>query len=327
MVMTNLRPAARFHGDAGAELHAVLPAAWLTPEHFETLLASAAYRDHLVLGGVLVFDFPSHAALPAGVGLTLLSFLNQLAAIGRGSVRLDFAGDNGLFGYLDRNGFLKLLSTEILTRPPRPSISTADLRRGKTIGLVEIAPLVPGTTGVARQRIVNQLVDALIGFYPANTQTARLRSHVFTVLAELVDNVFTHSQTPTPGYAILQAYDKRRRPRVQIAVSDSGLGIPASIREGLGDRVGRRTDADLIIDAFKDGLSRRGKAGGHGCGLPKCAQLAADYGSTLYVRTPSAQVVLHPAMGTRGFHQAEIRVPGGQLDGTHVCLEFLTRSA
>ena len=308
---------------AAAVLGAELPPRWLTPEQFERLVAEHRFHEHLRARGVIAFSFPERAALPAGLGLWLLSFLNQLAAIGKGRIRLDFATPDGLFGYLDRNGFLQLLDDRIETVPERPLVSGADLRRGQTQGLVEIVPLVPGTTGASKRAILNRLVDGLIDFYPAGEQTQRLRSHVFTVLGELVDNVFSHSRTPIPGYASLQAYDKRRRPRVQVAVSDSGLGIPASIRGALGQRLRNKSDADLIIQAFRDGLSRHGTSSGRGCGLPKCARLAADYSSTLYVRTPSAQVILHPANATRLHHEAEVRTPEGPLDGTHICLEFL----
>ena len=300
----------------------VLPPRWLTPDQFETIVSRHRFVEHLGGGGDVVFVFPEGAALPAGLGLWVLSFLNQLASAGVGRIRLEFAAPEELFGYLDRSGFIQLLSSRIETIPPRPEVSGADRYRGHAPGLVEIAPLVPGTTGSPRQAIVGRLVDALIGFYPAGDRTARLRNNVFTVLGELVDNVFSHSGTALPGYASLQAYDKKRRPRVQIGVSDSGLGIPASLRGTLGAKVRGWTDAELVIEAFAEGLSRHGANSGRGCGLLQCARLAADYGSTVYVRTPLAQVILHPAMGDRLFHRAEVQESVGELQGTHLCLEF-----
>src|SRR5262249_52299879 len=157
-----------------------------------------------------------------------------------------------------------------------PEVSRADAHRGGTPGLVEIAPLYPGAAGLDRQRIVGRVVDSLNDFYPTGQgQTRRLKNHVFTVLGELVDNVFSHSRTTLPGFVSLQAYDKRHQPRIQIAVSDSGIGIPASIRETQTSRVAARSDAELVIEAFVDGLSRHGSNTGRGCGLPQCAALAA----------------------------------------------------
>lgn len=300
----------------------VLPARWLTPAHFEAMVARHGFAEHLASGGNVAFVFPMGAGLPAGLGLWLLSFLNQLSVVGGGRIRLEFAAPDELFGYLDRSGFIQLLAPEIETVPPRPEVSGADRWRGQAPGLVEIAPLIPGTTGQARQAIVGRLVDALIGFYPAGERTERLKKHVFTVLGELVDNVFSHSRTPLPGYASLQAYDKKRRPRVQVGVSDSGVGIAASLRETLGQKVKGRTDAELVIQAFQQGLSRHGSNAGRGCGLLQCARLAADYGSKVYVRTPSAQVILHPATDSRRFHRAEVHEGVGELKGTHLYFEF-----
>ena len=309
--------------DAPTALRVELPGRWLTTDQFELLVGRHPFHSYLEDGNDVVFVFPSNAAVPAGLGLWLLSFLNQLAEAGDGHVHLEFATPEGLFGYLDRSGFLQFLSDRISTNPPRPPISGADVHRGRTPGLVEIAALSPGAAGVDKQRIVGRVVNSLINFYPSGReQTRRLRNHVFTVLGELVDNVFSHSRTRLPGFVSLQAYDKTRQPRIQVGVSDSGIGIPASIRETLDRRVAGRTDAELVIEAFKDGLSRHGSETGRGCGLPQCAALAARYSSTLFVRTPSAQLVLHPACDDRPFHDAHVNDRVGFLAGTHVYLEF-----
>jgi hypothetical protein len=47
----------------------------------------------------------------------------------------------------------------------------------------------------------------------------------FTVLAELIDNVFSHSETALDGYAALQVYPKGDS--LQVAVSDSVSEHPA----------------------------------------------------------------------------------------------------
>ena len=107
---------------------------------------------------------------------------------------------------------------------------------------------------------------------------------------------------------------------MQIAVSDSGIGIPESLRRGLGERVRRQSDAKLIVQAFETGLSRLGRQAGRSCGLPRCAQLASQFGSTVYVRTPSADVTLTPGAGPAGHLEAAIRVPRVKLNGTHICL-------
>ena len=56
----------------------------------------------------------------------------------------------------------------------------------------------------------------------------------FTVFGELIDNVFQHSKTRLDGFAGLQLYSKGKRAKV--IVSDSGLGIPATLRPTLRDK-------------------------------------------------------------------------------------------
>jgi anti-sigma regulatory factor (Ser/Thr protein kinase) len=50
-----------------------------------------------------------------------------------------------------------------------------------------------------------------------------LGNAAWTIFTELIDNVFSHSQTPLDGYAALQVY--ARGNIVKVAVSDSGLEI------------------------------------------------------------------------------------------------------
>jgi len=256
----------------------------------------------------------------AGAGLRLLSLLNQLVALGAGSLHLRFASQNELFGYLNRNGFFDFLDPRITSDPPRPASSSATLLRGQASSLVEIARLDPTVRGEARDDTVTPLVDALVRFYPKGARTTHLHNSAYAALTELIDNVYSHSASPIPGFALLQAYPKRQT--VHIAVSDSGIGIPESLRRGLGARVVGRSDAELIVDAFRRGLSRHGSQQGHNCGLPRCAQLAAEFGSRVQVRTPTADVTLEPHEGGPGQHHAHVVELGPVLLGTHVCLEF-----
>ncbi len=61
-----------------------------------------------------------------------------------------------------------------------------------------------------------------------------------------------------PVLALGDDYPNAIRPGVQIAVSDSGIGIPASLRAALPPRLRSRSDAQLIMEACQKGLSRHG---------------------------------------------------------------------
>src|SRR2546427_9016805 len=137
-----------------------MPPSWLTERLFEDLIARHDYLSHVERGGAVVFEFPGGSKLLARVGLRFLSFLNQLAAPLSGRIELRFPSSDGLFGYLDRNGFLALLSSDIVTMPERPFLSGAMRHRGRSSNLVEIRELHPGVSGNLRQDTVKTLVHA-----------------------------------------------------------------------------------------------------------------------------------------------------------------------
>ena len=299
-----------------------MPDRWPSPERYEAILRQFDPHGVVASGGRFTMRFPPGAGFPVAIGMRLLSLLNQLAALRAGVVSLEFESTAGLYAYLDRNGFFRYLDSRIETHPSRPSISGAERWEGNSQGLVEVAELMPGLTGESRRDAVSPLVESLDRLYRADARRKHLRESVFTALTELVDNVYSHSETPLAGFAMLQAYPNKARPSVQIAVSDSGIGIPASLRRGLSERVAGLTDAALIVKAFtRRGLSRFGSTSGRGCGLTMCAKLAAEFSSTVHVRTPSAEVRLSPRPSSGGL-VADAHRGGIPLQGTHICLDF-----
>jgi hypothetical protein len=297
------------------------PGGWVSDRDFDALLARHDYRALLRAGGTVKFCFQDTTKVPAHVGLWLLSLFNQLACVPRGRMELEFAPASPLLGYLDRNGWLALLDSRVLTTPERPNLSAADLHRGRAAGLVEVTALPPGAAFEQVRPLVPTLVDKLVQHYPPGRHRDRLERAVFTVVAELVQNVYLHSETMIAGYAMLQAYPNASRPRVQIAVSDSGVGIPNSLRAAVSPRLRSRSDAQLIIEACQKGLSRHGADSGRGCGLQRCAQLAAKYGASIVVRTPATRVMLRP-LPDLTMLRALVETPGGLLAGTHYAMEF-----
>lgn len=317
--VVRLRPA--INASSAGMISVPMKGRWLSHERFEAIAGWHDLMGHVSGGGRVEIVFDERSGLPAGVGMRLLSLLNQMAALGSGSVHLAFASREGLYGYLNRNGFFDFLDQAITSDPSRPVFSSAKLYRGQAGSLVEIAALVPDVVGEARQDAVVPLIDALNRMYAGGARATQLLNSTYSTLTELIDNVYSHSETALPGFAILQAYPNRARPAVQIAVSDSGIGIPESLRRSLGTRVRRQSDGKLIVQAFEKGLSRLGRQTGRSCGLPRCAQLAMHFGSTVFVRTPSADVTLTPMAG--GAHlTASVRLPHARLEGTHICLEF-----
>lgn len=305
-----------------APLEIVAPGGWLGAPGLNMLLAQRPEApEQLMAGGTVRVHFQADTKLHGGEGLRLLSWCNQLAALGCGRLELVFPPTSELFRYLDRNGWLALLDPAIETSPPRPTVSNAEVYRGKSPGLVEIIALAPGSSAADRQEIVPHLVERLGAQYVDRRAAKRLKAAAFTVLGELIDNVFSHSQTAVPGYVMLQAYPNSARPRVQVAVSDSGIGVPASLRPGLPARLQPRSDAELLVEVFEQGLSRLGANAGRGCGLHRCAQLTNEHHARIIVDVPGTHVSLQRAIAATVLVATGGPV-GYELAGTHVCMEL-----
>ena len=250
--------------------------------------------------------------------LRLLSLLNQLDNCSK-SVTLDFQdGENGAMGYLDRMGFFKQLSQRIKILPFRPSFSRVDFYEGTNPTLVEIAEINRNTRD---NSLPTRLTDALMTAYGFREDAMELEGVAWTIFAELIDNVFSHSQTLLDGYAALQEYRGGRM--LQVAVSDSGLGIMETLRPALNSeapKLARLSDVDLLVEIFRQGISRHGAD--RGCGLKGSAAKAIKYNAELDVRLPNDRVLLIP--GHQGYtpNKAYCYSELPLLWGTHICFKF-----
>ena len=90
-----------------------------------------------------------------------------------------------------------------------------------------------------------------------------LEGAAWTILAELIDNVFAHSETQLDGFAALQVYPKGNY--LKVAVSASGLGLLKTLRPTLQNQAPKLAalrDVELLVEVFRQGLSRHGTGRG-----------------------------------------------------------------
>lgn len=262
--------------------------------------------------------FPHGCKVMLDAAIRLLSVANQLDFSAR-RVRLEFdEGDAGTMGYLNRMGFFDHLAPGVVVAPARPAYSGAKMFRGGNSGLVEIARI---NKNERDKNLPTRLSDAVARACSARADIKQLEGAAWTIFAELIDNVFSHSQTPLDGYAALQVYP--RGDRLQVAVSDSGLGIMQTLRPSLATEfpalVGL-SDVELIVEVFRQGLSRHGAD--RGCGLRGSAAKAIKFRSDLDVRLPNSRVRLTPARGSYEPNMAYCfdRLP--LIWGTHIGFTF-----
>jgi hypothetical protein len=215
-------------------------------------------------------------------------------------------------------GFFDHLSQLIEVTPSRPGYSGASLYRGGNTGLVEIARI---NKDYRDKSLPTRLTEALMRSCRGRRDAAELEGAAWTIFAELIDNVFEHSQTRLDGYAALQVYKGGNQ--LKVAVSDSGLGIMQTLRPSLQTEFPRLvglSDTDLLVEVFRQGLSRHGTD--RGCGLKGSAAKAIKFKAELDVRLPNQRVLLTPGRATYQVNTAYCYDNLPLFWGTHIGFAF-----
>lgn len=293
----------------------ILPPTWIDSAALEAAIRAA--------GGPHGKDiFEIEITIPVGckimivAAIRLLSLCNQLVLSSR-RVRLNFQ-DADASGYLNRVGFFDYLAPMVEVLPGRPFLSTASIYRGGNAGVVEIARI---NKDARDHSLPTRLSEAVQGACARRSDVKEVTGAVWTIFAELIDNVFSHSETPLDGYAALQVYKGGNR--VTLAVSDSGRGIMNTLRPSLqaeSSRFAAMTDIQVLVEVFREGLSRHGAD--RGCGLKGSAAKAMKYRANLDVRLPNQRVLLTPSLGANLPTVAHCYDNIPLMWGTHIGLEF-----
>lgn len=295
----------------------VFPSTWVNSSALETAL-QASFSPNEQAAPEITFRFPAGCKIMIDAGVRLLSLFNQLDHCCR-RVRLEFdEGDEGAMGYLNRMGFFDHLSLTVEVVPERPVQSGVEIYGGSNASLVEIARI---TRQDRDATLLSRLTQALMLSCGSRPDAAELEGAAWTIFAELIDNIFSHSNTPLDGYAALQLY--RGGNNLRVAVSDSGLGILETLRPTLRNEspsLARLSDIDLLVEIFRQGLSRHGSD--RGCGLKGSAAKAMKFRAELDVRLPTARVLLVPGAAGYKPNRAYCFDSLPLIWGTHICFNF-----
>lgn len=293
------------------------PSQWINGSRFETALRRSC-GPHDPNTYEAAFQFPDGCKIMVDSAVRLLSLANQLASATK-RVCLDFQeGEAGTMGYLNRMGFFDHLASEVEVLPERPAYSMAELYRGGNASLVEIARI---NKDVRDEDLPNRLTEALMLSCLNRPDAKQLAGTAWLIFSELIDNVFAHSKTQIDGYAALQVYPGGNK--LSVAVSDSGLGIMQTLRPALSAEYPQfacLSDTDLLVEVFRQGLSRHGRD--RGCGLKGSAAKAMKFDATLDVRLPNQRVLLQPAKGAYRPDTAYCYEGLPLLWGTHISYGF-----
>ncbi len=227
------------------------------------------------------FVVPEKCCVLLDAASRFLALCNQLADVGK-RVKIDFSDCISTLGYFDRIGFLKHLDAHVEVLPDRPTVSRADVYKGYSDTVVEFGSVDPAQSNKA---LINQLVDCFVAQASDDYEGA-----TSTVFGELINNIKDHSESRLQGFAALQKYGGRR-PHIQTVVSDSGLGIAATLRPSIAAhhpslfRYSNQDDYDIkIVTAVmtKGEISRFGA--GRGLGFKSSREQAMKFDAILSVR-------------------------------------------
>ncbi len=293
------------------------PSVWVNSSILESTF-SQYFGPHETPSPEICFRFPNGCKIMIDAALRLLSLFNQLTLCSR-RVILDFEeGEYGVMSYLNRAGFFDHLSPSVSILQGRPVYSSAEHLSGTNPGLIEIARI---NHHCRDEDLPTRMTEALMRACANRIDACELKGAAWTIFAELIDNIFSHSETPLDGYAALQVYPRGNS--LFVAVSDSGLGIMETLRPSLKNEfpaLDRLSDIELLVEIFRQGISRHGAD--RGCGLKGSAAKAMKFKAVLDVRLPNIRVLLTPGQKGYMLDTTYCYENLALIWGTHICFHF-----
>jgi anti-sigma regulatory factor (Ser/Thr protein kinase) len=150
-------------------------------------------------------------------------------------------------------------------------------------------PALRYRTSDEQHRLVDDILNKML-----SSITEFNRSHFKAIewsINEITDNVLVHSESPRGG--LIQLTAARNVKKVEFVVSDSGIGIPMSLKSS-GLKIG--SDVDALAKAIEQGVTRD-KSIGQGNGLFGSYQIAVKSGANFSLHSGNATLYYSPKTG------------------------------
>ena len=289
---------------------------WMDCDSFENSLSSAGSPLDLECACVL-FVVPQKCKILLDAAARFLALCNQLAHAGK-TVTIDFSDCESTLGYFDRIGFIDHLDERVVLFPEKPSVSRATIYKGNSQTVVEFGGVDPDRED---KELINQLTNHFV------QQSDRIyEAAASTVFGELIGNISEHSKSPLHGFAAFQKYGGKRN-HIQTVVSDSGLGIAATLKPSLEAHYpelhkmhnGDDFDIKLVTAVLTKGeISRFGS--GRGLGFKSSREQAIKFDARLSVRQSNFSISIDYISGQ--LHDIEQYIGMPTIQGTHLCFDF-----
>jgi hypothetical protein len=291
---------------------------WLTAELFESALRSTASPWEPKFQAV-TFVVQEDCSIMLEALSLLLALCNQLSDGGK-KVTIDFTSCKKTLSYLNRVGFFEHLRQAVAVLPRRPNISKAAVFQNNNEGVVELRSVSPIDSV---KETLNLLVDHFVSC--AGQQYFHA---AFTPLSELLSNVREHSGVTVASFTGLQFY--KRTNRIQIVISDNGLGIVGTLMPILQKKypdvaqtISKSpfpSEVALLREVFSKGGISQVEVEGRGTGLFSSKMQAGKFNATISVRQESFVFkIRHDSIGVHFSHAMNL----AKLPGTHICFDFV----
>ena len=289
---------------------------WIDSDLFEKSILEAEALINSDNKGIY-FVVPEKCKILLDSAARFLALCNQLSHAGK-TVTINFNDCKSTLRYFDRIGFIDHLDHRVIILPERPLSSGAQKYKGNNDAVVEFGPLHPKKVD---KQLVNQLTNCFV-----QQSSSKFEAAAFTVFSELTGNVSEHSDTPIPGFAALQKYGGRRN-HIQTVISDSGVGIGATLKPSLFEHYpdmykryqAEESDIQLVIDVLTKGeISRFGA--GRGLGFKSSREQATKFDARLSVRQETFSFCVDYTNGKiiKISKQTNLQT----IFGTHLCFDF-----
>ena len=289
---------------------------WMGCDSFENSLSSAGSPLDLECASVL-FVVPQKCSILLDAAARFLALCNQLTHAGK-TVTIDFNDCKSTLNYFNRIGFIDHLDERVVLLPKKPSVSKAAMYKGNSQTVVEFGGVDPDRE---HKELINQLTNRFV-----QQSDSKYEAAASTVFGELIGNISEHSQSPLQGFAALQKYGGKRK-HIQTVISDSGLGIAATLKPSLEAHYpelhkmhnGDGFDVDLVTAVLTKGeISRFGS--GRGLGFKSSREQAIKFDARLSVRQSNFSISIDYISGQLDNIKPHVDMP--TIQGTHLCFDF-----
>ncbi len=289
---------------------------WIDCNSFETSINNSGSLFESEYNSI-VFVVPEKCSILLETAARLLALCNQLVGKDK-AIKIDFSNCKKTLSYFDRMGFLEHLDARVNVIPKRPAVSRSLILKGNSNSIVEFGAVNPNKPN---KGLINQLVDRFI-----QQSDNGYEAVASTVFGELIGNIQEHSESLIVGFAALQKYEGKRK-HIQTIISDSGLGIAATLGPALKEnhpqlhelRNDDNFELKLVTAVFTKGeISRFGS--GRGLGFKSSREQAAKFDARLSIRQKNFSLELEYIDGEMSGVTEKTNL--STIYGTHLCFDF-----